>query len=209
MRGLDVGRTRQRGDRARDARDADPPAARERQALDRVRQQLRGRLGAPRQRAVAKRPRAATTRARTGADASPGGAASSAARGRGMATARSKRSSRARESFSRYAASRCGAARGTRRPDRRARRTGTCSSFPRAGSGRGRAQAADARDGDDTVLERLPQRLEHRARELGQLVEQQDAAMRKRDLARARAWAATDDGRRRRAVVRCPKRRRP
>ena len=38
----------------------------------------------------------------------PGGAASSAARGRGIATARSNRSSRARESFSLYAASRCG-----------------------------------------------------------------------------------------------------
>ena len=35
--------------------------------------------------------------------------------------------------------------------------------------------AADARDRDDPVLERLAQRLERRALELGQLVEQQHA----------------------------------
>ena len=41
------------------------------------------------------------TRTRTVADASPGGAASSSARGRGIATTRSNRSSSARETFSR------------------------------------------------------------------------------------------------------------
>ena len=38
--------------------------------------------------------------------------------------------------------------------------------------------AADARHRDDAVLERLGQRLEHRARELGKLVEKKHASMR-------------------------------
>ncbi len=66
---------------------------------------------------------------------------------------------------------------------------------------------ADPRDGDDAVLERLAQRLEHRARELGQLVEQEHAAVRERHLARARARAAADDSRSRGAVVRRAERR--
>jgi hypothetical protein len=37
--------------------------------------------------------------------------------------------------------------------------------------------AADPGYRDDTVLERLPERLEHGARELGELVEEEDAAM--------------------------------
>ena len=66
---------------------------------------------------------------------------------------------------------------------------------------------ADPRDRDDAVLERLAQRLEDRARELGQLVEQQHAAVRERDLARPRARAAADDRRRRGAVMRRAERR--
>jgi hypothetical protein len=60
---------------------------------------------------------------------------------------------------------------------------------------------ADPGDGNGPVLERLAQCLEDRARELGQLVEEEDAPMRERDLAGTRARAATDDGRRRGAVV--------
>ena len=48
---------------------------------------------------------------------------------------------------------------------------------------------ADARDADDAVLERLAQRLERGPLELGELVEQQHAAMREADLARPRARA--------------------
>ena len=53
-------------------------------------------------------PRSGDTRSRTGADGSDGGAASSSARGRGIATTRSKRSSSARDTLSRYAAIRAG-----------------------------------------------------------------------------------------------------
>ena len=69
--------------------------------------------GAPRPRAcgAARRQRgalrAAAIRSATAADASDRSAASSVARGRGTVTTRSKRSSSARESLSRYEASRC------------------------------------------------------------------------------------------------------
>ena len=43
---------------------------------------------------------------------------------------------------------------------------------------------ADPSDGDDAVLERLAERFEHGPRELRQLVEQQDAAVREACLAR-------------------------
>src|SRR5262249_12246165 len=66
---------------------------------------------------------------------------------------------------------------------------------------------ADPGDRDDTVLERLPQCLEHWSRELRQLVEQEDAPVRERDLAGSWAWPSTDDRRRRRAVVRRSERR--
>ena len=56
-----------------------------------------GRRGSSRR----SRASAPTTRSRTAADGSPGGAASSSARGRGIATTRSKRSSSARDTFSR------------------------------------------------------------------------------------------------------------
>src|SRR4029079_11588002 len=51
------------------------------------------------------------------------------------------------------------------------------------------------------VLERLTQRLERTARELGELVEEQDAARRQRDLAGARAGTAADQRGRRCAVM--------
>src|SRR5581483_9734410 len=58
----------------------------------------------------------------------------------------------------------------------------------------------DPRHADDAVLERLAQRLERRAHELGQLVEQQHASVRQADLTRPWAAAAADDRRHRGAV---------
>ena len=95
---------------------SDRPGRRGRHARGRGRRAASGR---PRARAVhrhrvigasgriASASRASATRTATGADASAAPAASSTARGRGTATTRSKRSSSARESFARYAASRC------------------------------------------------------------------------------------------------------
>jgi hypothetical protein len=54
---------------------------------------------------------------------------------------------------------------------------------------------AHARDADDAVLQRLPERLERRPLELGQLVEEQHPAVRKARLARARATGAATDER--------------
>jgi len=63
------------------------------------------------------------------------------------------------------------------------------------------------RDRDNAVLERLAKRLEDRAGKLRQLVEQEDASVCERDLTGTRAWTASYDRGRRRAVVRRPKRR--
>src|SRR5262249_3661983 len=68
---------------------------------------------------------------------------------------------------------------------------------------------ADTGDRHRSLLERLSERLEHRPRELGKLVEHQDATVSKRHLAGPRARAAADDRGRRRRVMRCPERRRP
>jgi hypothetical protein len=59
----------------------------------------------------------------------------------------------------------------------------------------GRVDGPALRSGDahDTVLERLPQRLERGTDELGQLVQQQDASMRQAHLAGPRAPATTHD----------------
>ena len=130
----------------RGRRSSEPHA---RHALDRV---PTGAGGRPRSRGAPTQHRSAAaatwsealartdTRPRTSSDASASGAASSAARGRGIATARSNRSRRARESFSLYAASRCGEhAHSTAGSPRR--RTGTCSSCRRAGNAPGRPRA--------------------------------------------------------------------
>ena len=66
---------------------------------------------------------------------------------------------------------------------------------------------ADARDRDHAVLERLAEGFQDRAWKLGQLVEQENAAVGERDLARARPRSASDHGRSRRTVMRRPKRR--
>src|SRR5439155_24689257 len=57
--------------------------------------------------------------------------------------------------------------------------------------------AADARDRDDTVLERLPERLEHRSRELGELVEKENTAMGEARFSRSRRRGSAADDRRR------------
>ena len=75
-------------------------------------------------------------------------------------------------------------------------------------AGRKERMPTDPRDRDDAVLEGLSQRLEHRPRELRQLVEQQDAAMREARLSGPWHRAAADDRRRRGAVMRRPERRR-
>ena len=67
--------------------------------------------------------------------------------------------------------------------------------------------ARRARDRDAARFERLAQHLEHVAVELRQLVEEQHAVMRERDLARPRIAAAADQRHRRRGVVRRAKRR--
>jgi hypothetical protein len=63
---------------------------------------------------------------------------------------------------------------------------------------------SDAGDGDDTILQRLPEGLEDGARELRKLVEEKHAAMRKGDLTRTRIGTPADHGRCRRAVMRRP-----
>ena len=67
--------------------------------------------------------------------------------------------------------------------------------------------ALDAGDRDRAVLERLAERLERRARELRQLVEEQHAVVRERRLAGSRAGPAADDRRDGGAVVRRAERR--
>ena len=68
---------------------------------------------------------------------------------------------------------------------------------------RGKAQrAAAAGDGDRALLERLAQRLEDVAAELGELVEEEDAVVGEADLARPRDGSAADEGRVARRVVR-------
>ena len=152
------------------------------------------RAGRQRARGPAPTPRPARPRARS-------------ARGRGTVTTRSKRSRSARESLSRNAASRCGehehSAAGSPRPAHGHRFIVADELEP----GREERLARRPRDRDDAVLERLPQRLERGPLELGQLVEQQHAAMREARLAGPRPGAAADDRRRRGAVVRRAERR--
>ena len=74
-------------------------------------------------------------------------------------------------------------------------------------AGREHRAAADARDRDRAVLERLPQCFEHRPGELGQLVEQQHAVMSERRLAGPGRRTPAYDRRRRCRVMRGPERR--
>ena len=200
-------RARARRSCARRGRHARAPCPRAAAGRPRSRAAPRRRpFGAARRASAAARALRERVRAPS-ADGSAGGAASSAARGRGIATARSNRSRSARESFSRYAASRCVV------------HAHSTAGSPRAPHGhmfivptsceacREERVAADARDRNDAVLQRLSQRLEHGARELRQLVEEQHAAMRQRHLTRPRARPSAHDRRRGCAVMRRPKRR--
>ena len=184
--------------RVRRARARDPRAA----AGRRRSRAARTRRPCDAEATTRKRSRATTTLSRTALERSPGAAASSTARGRGIATARSNRSRSARESFSRYAASRWAlqphSTAGSPRPPHGHMFIGPDELEAR----REDRMATGAGDRDDAVLERLPERLEDGARELGQLVEQQHAAVRERDLSRPRRRAASDDRRRGRSVVR-------
>ena len=62
------------------------------------------------------------------------------------------------------------------------------------------------RHADLAGLERLAQRIEHRALEFGKLVEEQHAEMRQADLARTHFQAAPDQGRHRRRMMRASER---
>ena len=100
-------------------------------------------------------------------------------------TTRSKRSSSARESLSRKARRRCGehehSAEGSPRPAQ-----GQIHRRDELKSGRKERLALHPCDRDDAVLERLAERLERRALELRQLVQEQDASVRETCLARPR-----------------------
>ena len=146
------------------------------------------------------------TRSRTTADASPGGEASSSALGRGIGN----RQIEAIEQRPRDPVAIGGD------PGGRARTVEARISAGAAGAEVHRADEAEvgrevcttacSHDRDNTILERLPQGLEHRARELGELVEEEHSAMREADLAGPGDRTASDDGRRRGAVMRSAKR---
>ena len=53
---------------------------------------------------------------------------------------------------------------------------------------------ARTRHADDTVFERLAEHFEDRARKFGKLVQEKDAVVRERDLARQRMRATADHG---------------
>ena len=181
----------ERCDRAADARDPRPPAPGEREPIDCARSSSEA-ASVRRGTATSSRCRASRTRRRTADDGSDRGAASSAARVLGMATARSNRSRSARESFSRYAASRCGvhehSTAGSPAP-----RTGTCSSSRRAGTAPERARAADA--GDETTPSSSGCRSDSSTDRGNSGSSSRSSTPRcaRRDLARPRARASTDD----------------
>ena len=148
----------------------------------------------------------ASTRAATAAEASPAGPQPRAtARAEPGRRDRSGRGAPARAcpDTPRAAA----ASRSTRRPDRPAHRRGKGSSSRRAGTEPGRPRVPARARLRRPVLERLPQRLERRPRELGELVQEEDAAMREPRLAGTRPGASADDRRRRGGVVRRAERR--
>ena len=95
----------------------------------------------------------------------------------------------------------------SRPPDRRARRRAEIHRRDETKPGREERMPADPGDRDNTVLERLAQRLEHGPRELGQLVHQQHAAMGEARLAGPRHCTTAHDRRRRGAVMRRAERR--
>ena len=144
----------------------------------------------------------ASTRSRTGADASLGAAASSTApRARHRDDEVEAIEQRPRELVPERA-SRCG------------EHLHSAAGSPRAPHGhrfiaadelearREDRSAVDARDADDAVLERLAERLERRSLELRELVQDEDSPVRQADLTGPRPRAAADERRDGGAVVR-------
>ena len=207
MLGLRPRRRRRAPRSSRDTGDACPATARKRQPLDGPRQQLVGRR-CPRRWPSRSRRHAASTRSRTSADASPAPPrahrrAAAAPRGRGR-TGRAARARACRGS----AATRSGVQEHCAAPIA-ARTTGTQVHRGDELEAR-REDGAPGRRGRPRrpVLERLPQRLERRPLELGQLVEEEDAAVREARLAGSRHPApAADERRDRGRVVRRAERR--
>ena len=158
--------------------------------------------------AMRSRSRATTTRSRTACEASPGGAASSA-------RSRSGHGDREIESVEQRPRQLLPVRGKTLR-----RAPALQGSVPASSAGahvhgsdelktsREQGVPTDARDRDDAVLQRLAEGLEHRTRELRELVEQKHAAVGERDLTGSRAGAASDDRRRRGSVMWRPERRR-
>ena len=183
---LDLVGATEGGDGTRHTGDAHSPTPRERQPVDCAREKLRRRLGPARECDL----QPLTTGLDTLSNTSrllPGGAASSVARGRGIATARSKRSSSARESFSRYAASRCGVHAHSTAGSPRAPQ-GHMFIVPTSWKLAGKSACPPTRAMATTPSSsgwRSASRTERG--ELRQLVEQEDTSVRERDL--AGAWA--------------------
>ena len=162
------------------------PRAGERKRVDGAHEQIAG-LPTQRGRPPAAVPRPVRPAREPQRTASPGTASSSCPLGLGTCTTRSKRSSNARESFSPYAASFCGEQRhstaGSPRAPHGQRFIVADQDEPR----REDRLARDPRDRDDAVLERLAQRFQHGAMELGELVEEQHAVVCEAHLAGTRA----------------------
>ena len=187
-RGARAGPSRRRPGprRSGDAGHTRPATAGERHPFDRPVEQRRRRLGAP-QDVTVPQPLACGDHPRPHLGRSlTGGAANSSARGRGIAMTRSNdRATPVRPSRGRPRSAvdcRAQSAAPFPTPSTRAEVHRRDESESR----REERMPADTRNRHDAVLERLPQRLEHRPRELRQLVEQEDAAVREARLAGAR-----------------------
>jgi ADP-ribose pyrophosphatase len=193
--------TRQRRDRPGDAGDAGPSAARERQPLDGPVEHRTGFLSSPSSGAGQSDTR--------GRDALPHSRRALARAGGELV----RPASRQRKHEVEPVEERAGHLVAERRqPLGRtgALRAGVAASAARAEvhrsdelkPGRKHRSSLGPRHAYDAVFEWLPEGLEHVPAELGELVEEEDAAVSERRLAGARVRAAADDRLRRRAVVR-------
>ena len=208
VRRLDEVGAGERSDRPGDARHARAPSARERKPVDRAREKLRRRVRPPRclhaKPLRSQRPRALGR----GPSAPRGGAASSTARGRGIATAEVEAIEQRPRELLPVRGEPLGACTRTRSPGRRARRTDTCSWSRRAGTAPGRARAR---------RRARPRRRRPRAAAAAPRAPSAGTPAARRGTARrgarattspgSRARPAADDRRRRRSVVRRPERR--
>ena len=176
MHGLDEIRTRESGDRPCNARHTDTAAAGERQPFDGARQEPGSGVGSSRQ---------SSREPATGSDDALAYERGALARGsRELDTARSWHRDREIETVQKRTGELL-AIRGKplcRAPtlDSRISSRATGAHVHRAHEleiGREDRVPAGTDDRDHSILERLSQRLQHRARELGKLVEQQDTVM--------------------------------